>query len=147
VATLDAGLVALCASLDADAVKEIIDTDLTDARINAFLNAAYYLTRPISGELGDCGGGDAECEIIKWVAAHLMTAYERQTKSESVAGEWSVSFMAKDGMGLESSLYGQNVLVMDCSGLLSKATLKRPIIEFFSYEDLEEDEPSSAYYD
>lgn len=146
-ATLDADLVALCADLDADAVKEIIASDLTDAQINAFLNAAYYLTRPISGKLDDCGGAEAECEVIKWMAAHLITARERQTKSESVAGEWSVTYAIKDGLGLESSLYGQNALAMDCSGELAKAGMKRPYMHFVSYEDLEEDEPSSEFYD
>ena len=58
-ATLDADLVALCADLDADAVKEIIETDLTDAQINAFLNTAYYITRPLSGNLDGCGGSTA----------------------------------------------------------------------------------------
>lgn len=144
---LDSDLVSACASVDADAVKEIIDTDLTDARINRFLNVAYYVAKPIVNDLDDCGGSSMFCEIVVWLAAHLMTAYQRQTKSESVAGEWSVSYLGKEGLGLEASLYGQQVLAMDCSGMLSKASLKRATFDVISYEDLEETTPSNEYLD
>lgn len=146
-ADLDSGLTSACPDVDADAVKEIIDTDLTDARINRFLNTAYYIAKPIVSSLGDCGGSSMFCEIVVWLAAHLMTCFERQTKSESVAGEWSVSYLGKEGMGLEASLYGQQVLTMDCSGMLAKASLKRATIDVISYEDLEETTPSSEYLD
>ena len=147
VADLDSGLTTACSSLDADAVKEIIDTDLTDARINRFLNAAYFTAKPISGNLTDCGGSSMFCEIVLWLAAHLITVYERQVKSESVAGEWSVTYLGKEGMGLEASLYGQQVLQMDCSGMLAKTVLKRATFDVISYEDLEEQTPSSGYLD
>ena len=146
-ATLDADLVALCSSLDADAVKEIIETDLTDAQINAFLNTAYYVTRPLSGNLGACGGATAECNIIMWLAAHFITIRERQTKSENVMGEWVVTYLGKDGLGLDASLYGQQALALDCSGMLSRVGLKRPFFKVISYEDLEEQEPTGEYLD
>lgn len=87
------------------------------------------------------------CEIVVWLAAHLITCYERQVKSESVAGEWSVSYLGKEGLGLEASLYGQQALTMDCSGMLAKVGLKRATFDVISYEDLEEQEPSGKYYD
>ena len=144
-ATLNSGAIASCPTLNADAVKEIIDTDLTDARINNFINMAYHITRLLTGELDDCGGGDAQCDIMKLVAAHFMTAYERQTKSESVGGEWSVTYLGKDGIGLEASLYGQQALAMDCSGFLKRAGMKRAFMQVVSYEDLEEQEPTAKY--
>ena len=146
-ASIDAALAAICPLLDADAVKEIIDTDLTDARINRFLNAAYYIAKPTVSNLGDCGGSSMFCELVLWLAAHLMTMYQRQTKSESVAGEWSVSYLGKEGLGLEASLYGQQVLVMDCSGMLARASLKRAYFDVISYEELEETTPSDEYLD
>jgi len=146
-ADLVSALTSACSTVDADAVKEIIDTDLTDARINRFLNAAYYTAKPVASNLDDCGGSSMFCEIVVWLAAHFITAYERQTKSESVAGEWSVSYLGKEGMGLEASLYGQQVLAMDCSGILSKVGMKRATFDVISYEDLEEQEPGNTYYD
>jgi hypothetical protein len=137
-ATLDSDLTTLCSSLNAEAVREIIDTDLTDAQINAFLNMAYYISRPLNGNLGDCGGASAECAIVKLLAAHFMTLRERQVQQESIAGEWSVTYFGKSGMGLEASLYGQQALAMDCSGELAKTGLKKASITVTSYRDIDE---------
>lgn len=128
----------VCASVTPDAVKEIIDSDLTDARINAFINLAYFATVPLADKLDDCGGADALCEIQLWLAAHFLTIYERQTKSESVGGEWSVTYFGQDGLGLEASLYGQQALAMDCSGTLAKAGLKRAVMQVVDYETIED---------
>jgi len=134
-ATLNANV---CASVDADAVKEIIDTDLSDSRINAFINFAYFATVPLAGLLDDCGGADALCEIQLLLAAHFLTIYERQTKSESVGGEWSVTYLGQDGMGLKASLYGQQALALDCSGVLAKAGLMRAVFQVVDYETIED---------
>lgn len=136
-ATLDANLTALCADLDATALKEIIDTDMTDAQIHNFLNAAYYASVPLTGNLGQCGGASAQCVIIKFLAAHFMTTYEGQAKSESVGGEWSITYRGSDGTGLNSSLYGQAALDLDCSGKLAKLGMKQATIAVISYEDFE----------
>jgi len=128
-AALAAGVVALCPDLDADAVKEIIDTALTDAQINNFINAAYYTTIPLTGKLDECGGNAMLCEIIKWLAAHFITISEGQAKSESVAGEWSITYRGGDGLGLDASLYGQQVKAMDCSGLLAELGMKVATLE------------------
>jgi hypothetical protein len=133
----------VCVGLDADAVKEIIDSDLTDQQINAFINMAYYATLPLVGNLTRCGGGDALCEIQKLLAAHFLTMFERQTTQESVAGEWSVSYMGKAGEGYKSSLYGQNALMMDCSGQLGRAGLKTiqfAVVDYETLDDLSDDE-------
>lgn len=126
------------AVVDADDVKEIIDTDLSDARINNFINMAYVRTIPLDGELGNCGGDDTLAEIQKLLAAHFLTMYERQTKSEKV-GEASVTFMGQDGKGLEASLYGQQALALDCSGILARAGLKRATFQVWSYDDISYD--------
>jgi len=134
-ATLNSGV---CASVTPDAVKEIIDSDLADARINAFINLAYFATVPLTNLLDDCGGADALCEIQLWLAAHFLTVYERQTKSESVGGEWSVTYLGQDGLGLEASLYGQQALALDCSGELAKYGLKRATFQTVDYETIED---------
>jgi len=137
VATLDTDLVALCSDLDATALKEIVDTDLTDAQLHNFLNAAYYLAIPLTGNLGECGGSEAQCVIIKFLAAHFLTTYEGQAKSESVGGEWSITYRGANGLGLHSSLYGQVALSLDCSGKLAKLGMKQATIAIISYEDFE----------
>lgn len=138
-ADLNAGVTTACSDLGADLVKEIVDTDLTDARINNFINFAYFITKPLADELDDCGGSDALCAIMQMLAAHFLTMYERSTVSENIAGEWSVRYAIKEGLGLESSLYGQNAIALDCSGILASAGLKRAWIEVISYEQIEGD--------
>lgn len=126
------------AVVDAEDVKEIIGTDLDDGAINNFINMAYVATLPLAGELGDCGGDDALAEIQKLLAAHFMTVRERQPKSEKIA-EASVSWMGKDGEGLKASLYGQQALALDCSGILARAGLKRATFQVWGYGDISYD--------
>ena len=136
---LNANLVVLCPAVDAALVKEIIDTDLSDARVNNFINMAYYITIPLQGALDACGGADAVCQILQLLAAHFLTLYERTTKSENVAGEWSVSYMAKEGIALEASLYGQQAIALDCSGKLKSAGLRVARFRILTYYDFDPD--------
>lgn len=126
------------AVVGAEDVKEIIDTSLSDNAINNFINMAYVRTIQLAGELGNCGGTDALAEIQKLLAAHFMTVYERQPKSEKIA-EASVTWMGKEGEGLKSSLYGQQALALDCSGILARAGLKRATFQVWSHSDLNGD--------
>ncbi len=132
------------ACITADELKEIIDTDLTDARLHNFINMAHYRTRRLVSELGECGGADAVCAIVKVLAAHFLTMFQQQTKSESVGGEWSVTFRGQDGLQLNTSLYGQQAIAMDCSGILAKAGMKQARFRVISYDDLELLEPDTV---
>lgn len=115
------------------AVREIIDTDLTDDRIANFINMAYVTRLPLSGKLGTCGGDAALAQIEQMLAAHFMTVYAPTVKSESIAGEWSVTYAMKDGEGLRSSRYGQNAIVLDCSGTLASLGSKQARLSVISH--------------
>lgn len=144
-ATLDAGLVSRFPNLDADALKEIIDTDLPDSDISNFLNMAYYVTRPLVGELGACGGNSAEETIVKVLAAHYLTMYQQQPMRMS-SGEWSVTYRGSaSGLGLKASLYGQQALTMDCSGTLAKVTSseKKASLRSVTYYDMNTDDDAT----
>ena len=121
------------ACTDADEIREIIETDLTTAQINAFINTAYVTTLALVGELDACGGSTMLCEIQKLLAAHFITLRQRQTKSESIGGEWSVSFTTPEGLGLDASLYGQQAKALDCSGTLAKMGLKKATFQVVNY--------------
>lgn len=143
-ATLDPDVTTLCPDLDAAAVKEILDTDMTDAQLNNFINMGFYTALGLSGKLAQCGAGSMQCEIIKMLAAHFASSYEAQTKSESVAGEWSFTRFGREGMRLDSSPYGQHAVVMDCSGTLAKLGMKRATFRVVSYYESAE---SRGYID
>ena len=129
------------ACIDADDVREIIDTDLVDTQINFFINMAYYATLRLVGKLDKCGGNGALCIIQRLLAAHFMSMHpdQRQLKSISIAGEYAASFMGKDGLMLDGSTYGQAAKAMDCSGTLPKYGLKGVSLHAFNYAEIDED--------
>lgn len=136
-ATLDSDLTARFPNLDADAVKEIIDTDLADSRIHAFMNMAYYMTRPLAGKLSQCGGKSAEEAIVKLLSAHYITTADKVITQQSI-GDYSVKFGDVLDMGLNASRYGQDAQTMDCSGTLRKSHLRKASIRSVGYPDMTE---------
>lgn len=138
-ASLCSGLTGAFPNLDAADVTEVVDTDLTDAQVNAFLNMAYYRTRPLSGELDNCGGASAEEQIIVLLAAHFCKVYEGDVADEWVGREWRVKYRGKtDGEGLRATIYGQQAIAMDCSGMLAAAGLKKASIYVVDTDRAEE---------
>lgn len=128
------------ALIDAEGVKEIIDTQLTDSAINRFINMAYQMSIPLSGKLGGCGGSDALGEIQGLLAAHLISmTREQQAERESIAGEASVTYRGKSGLRLEATLFGQAALDMDCSGHLARLGKKRGSIRVWDSESINYD--------
>ena len=128
------------ALVDVDDVREVIDTDLGDAEIRRFINQAYFASKNLSGRLGDCGGNGALAEIQAQLAAHFIAmSREFQTEQESIAGEASVRYRGKSGMGLQATTYGQNALMLDCSGTLAALGKKRARFRVWEHEDIDYD--------
>lgn len=141
---INSDFAALCPAVTATYIRSIlapVGTKLTDAQIETRINIAWAQVNAISSELGDCGGAATFCEIAALVAAHIVTISERQTKRESVAGEWTVEYMGKsDGAGLRSSLYGQQAIALDCSGILAEIAdgVKRTGFKVYSQYDIDD---------
>jgi hypothetical protein len=58
-------------------------------------------------------------EVERWLSAHLLASTrERQVQTEEV-GQAKVAYNSKLGLGLDSTTYGQQVKLMDSSGLLA----------------------------
>lgn len=112
--------------VNANEVKEIIDTELTDSRIQAFILGANEL---VTHHLGDDLEESLLKEIERWVAAHFMTSFERQAIEEK-AGPVEQKFSDVFGMGLESSTYGQTAKSLDPTGKL--AVLGKKTIQLIS---------------
>lgn len=142
-ATINTDFAALCPHVDADYVRDLLTppgSDLTDSQLNARINIAYYQTIGLVGELGDCGGNDAYCEIAALVAAHAVTLSERQVKRESVAQEWTIEYLGNAGEGLKASLFGQQAIAMDCSGILAEQAegVKRTSFKVYAQIDIDD---------
>jgi hypothetical protein len=99
---------------DAD-VKEIIETTVTTL---PFRTAANLI---VTQRLGDSGlSSDLLKEIERWLSAHLIACSKEQQIEKAGAGEGvSVTYQGKSGMQLESTQYGQQVLVLDSTGRMA----------------------------
>jgi len=131
--------------LTADALKEIVETDLEDTELNNYLNMAYHATRKLAGKLGECGGKGGEELIVKVLAAHFLTMTEQQPKRVR-SGDWSATYRGEDGMGLEASSYGQQAIALDCSGeLAEQATgLRVAKLRAVTYYDMQEEDNTAV---
>lgn len=103
----------------ASEVKEILDTDLSDVIVGTFITAANITVTKFLGTSTVLSSVQLK-EIERWFSAHLIACTrEQQAQAEEVAGETNIKYQGKTGMGLDSTLYGQQVKVLDTSGVLA----------------------------
>lgn len=105
-------------------VKEIIDTSLTDAQVAPFIAAASAM---VDQYLGDAGLSDALLkEIERWLSAHLVAVRDPRAQSKGV-GDLRIQYRGRTGLGLDATLYGQQVKALDPTGALASLdTQTRP---------------------
>jgi hypothetical protein len=110
-------------------VKLIIETTLTDPSIQAFINgASLHVTQVLSTTLSE----EVLTEIEKWLTAHMIASTrERMAKSEEAGGA-KISYLGKDGTGLEQTPYGQMVLSLDTTGAFKLLEGKRKNVSFMA---------------
>lgn len=98
-------------------VKLIIDTDLEDDNITAYITGANALVTDV---LTDSGLGATTLEEIeRWLTAHMIAAtQERQSKKEEAGGA-KVEYTGVYGDGLRLTSYGQMVLALDSTGAMA----------------------------
>lgn len=105
-------------------VKEILDTDLTDSVIEAFILGASHTIDQVFSE-NTTLSADHLAEIERWFTAHLIAATREQQIAKAGAGGASVTYQGVTGKGLESTMYGQQVIALDPTGMLRSALSNR----------------------
>jgi hypothetical protein len=109
------------------AVRAILETDLTEAQLTAFIASANTL---ITANLATSALTAAELvEIERWLAAHLAAVRDQRAKSEKFADAYTVTYQGETGLGLDATLYGQQVQLLDWTGTLRGLGLKRASLE------------------
>ncbi len=95
-------------------VKAIMDSSLLDAEVDVYIEIA----NPIVTDVMDGSGvGTTRLEEIeRWLTAHLISITRERMGDTEKLGEASIKYIGKFGMGLESTPYGQTVLLLDTSG-------------------------------
>lgn len=103
-------------------VKDIIDTDLTDLRIQAMIDGANQIITKVLGSAGLAE--ELLKEIERWLSAHYIAAtFERQAIHE-VAGPAEQKFSDVFKAGLDSTTYGQTAKGLDPTGALADMGMK-----------------------
>lgn len=96
-------------------VKAIIETELADGDITAYIGTANTLVNSVLGT----GMTDLLTEIEKWLAAHLIASTRERMGQVEKAGTASIEYVGTTGEGLKSTPYGQMVLTLDTTGAMS----------------------------
>lgn len=117
-----------------DELTEYTGTSQGTAVQNLMINIAYQM---VQAHLSGSGLSSGILDVIELnLAAHyLHISRDRQAKSEDVAGEYSVTWLGKDDLGLEATLYGQQALALDTTGSLARARLKGVTFEVYETPD------------
>lgn len=112
----------------ADEVKQIIDTDLSDTIIEGYISGATEVVTYVLGS-DTTMSVELKTEIERWLTAHMIASTREQQLSEAKAGPASAKFQGKTGMGLDATLYGQQVKAMDTTGKFATLGGKRASIK------------------
>lgn len=112
-------------------VKQIIDTDV---HCEPFIIAANSI---VTAKLSTSGlSAEVLFEIERWLSAHFVAIKDPRPVSESIGGA-SVSFGSALGKGLEATMYGQQVKILDTTGTL--ATIGQRKARMHVYGDVSHD--------
>lgn len=105
-------------------VKEIIDTDLTAEQITPFLRTANTMVTDLLSSEGYSSSTLKNIEC--WLAAHFVAMRDPQVTKEKI-GDVNAEYEGKTAMGLNSTRYGQQAMVLEHHGVLAQvASGKRP---------------------
>jgi len=109
------------ARVTGDDVQQIINTTLDPL---PFIEVASAL---VSDRLSSSGLSETILkEIERWLAAHFLSVRVPMKKSQSIDGTSETYHVPGVSMkGLESSLYGQQALLLDSSGTLANLGLRK----------------------
>ena len=101
-------------------VKKIIETDMDSCEVEAYIktSSVFVEVHLESYNLDD----DLMEEMERWIAAHFIAATREQQLEEGEAGTAKGIFQGKSGMGLASTQYGQQAVMLDPTGTLAKLT-------------------------
>jgi uncharacterized protein (DUF1697 family) len=100
------------------AVKQIIDTDLEDEIVESYIQSANVMVTNILGE-DTTLNEETRTEIERWFTAHLIASTREQQIQKAKAGPAEVQYQGRTYSGLYSTMYGQQVNLLDPTGKMA----------------------------
>ena len=99
-------------------VAEIFNTTLTTAQLNQWINIAHEVIE--ANLLGQGLTAKTLIHIELMLSSHFAAMDDPRMKSENIGGDWSFTVQGQTGYGLDATFYGQQVKILDTSGILDK---------------------------
>ena len=123
----------MAARVEADDVRLIFNTELSNAQLDVFIISAHLMveekiTKPTATE-------ELKKELERWLAAHFAASADPLHTSMSLGDEFSETIQGRFGMYLESTSYGQRAVTLDTTGSLAGTSRKKAIIDVHSEWD------------
>ena len=113
----------------AQAVRATVKSD-TDINVDGYIRTANALTDKVSSEDSEGLLNEALLfEIETYLAAHFYALRDLQY-SEKKTGDASAVFQGRTGMMLESTLWGQQAIVLDLTGFLGSLSKGKSPLSF-----------------
>lgn len=107
-------------------VKQILDTDLSDAIVDAYIVGANAM---VTDALSSSGLSDTLLEEIeRWLSAHMIASTRERMAEKEGAGGASITYTGKYGEQLASTPYGQQVLILDTTGTMASLGKKKAVL-------------------
>lgn len=105
-------------------VRQIIETELTDEIITSYIDSASALVDSILTDIPT----SLSDEIKRWLTAHFIACTRERQPQSAEAGPANITFQGETGFGLDATLYGQQVKVLDYTGRLASLGLRKAAI-------------------
>lgn len=105
--------------VDADDVRSIITTALTDTQIDSWIEIASNIITRYSAQC--TRASEATLTLMeKLLTAHLIVSIVDRSKAVSSRsfGDSSETYMAMSGEGIKATPYGQQLIMLDPCGIL-----------------------------
>ena len=99
-------------------VKAIIDTELTDLQVSAYITSANVMVNTALGT----GTTDILREIERWISAHMIASTKERQALKEEAGTAKIEYTGKYGEFLRSTSYGQMALALDTTNVLANTS-------------------------
>jgi hypothetical protein len=103
-------------------VEELMqDTSLDDTYVTSVLTTVDLVLTKVYEYYKGVIGNHLLAEIQKYYAAHIIASTTSRMGQEEKVGDASIKYLGSYTSGLNSTPYGQMVLLLDTSGLIAKS--------------------------
>lgn len=110
-------------------VKDVLDTNLTNDQIDAFIAIANRLVNSrLQSQISDT---NILTDIELMLSCHLCSLRDQRLQSKKF-GDMSARFQGQTGMHLESTFYGQTAIDLDSTGTLKDLGKKKATVKVIS---------------